>query len=252
MQVQIVIVFIVLTLIYYVLGFAKSKLLFHPYTPVTVTPNVPFEDFNVFHSEDFTQNVNKIHGWRVGNDQSKPTIFMCHGNAGSISNRVPFIEAAYNRGFNVIVFDYRCYGNSNGCYPTEQGLYEDAMRVWDFCNPKNCIIYGESIGASVATKLTSVINEPKALVLQSGFSAVEDLLFPPFSWVCPEFKTKEFIKNVKCPVLILHSKNDGMIPFSHAEMVYNSANEPKNLVEISGTHNNPNYRQILDEIKTKI
>ena len=237
---KVVIVFIVLTFIYYALEFAKSKLIFHPYTPVTDTPNVPFEDFNVFHSD------NKIHGWRVGNDQSKPTIFMCHGNAGSISNRIPFIETAYKNGFNIIVFDYRCYGNSVGCYPTEKGLYEDAMRVWSFCNPKNCIIYGESIGASVATKLTSVVNDkPRALVLQSGFSAVEDFLVPPFSWVCPEFKTKEFIKNVNCPVLILHSKNDGMIPYTHAEMIYNSANEPKKLVEISGTHNNPDYKQII-------
>ena len=221
----------------YLLDFIKRSLYFHPGTPVTEVPDVPYAEFT----------VDGIHGWRTKGNGNL-TIFMCHGNAGSISNRIPFIHEAHKNGYSVVVFDYRQYGKSTGGSPSEKGLYDDAKKVWKHVGLEshNCIVYGESIGTAVATRLVVDLNlRPRALVLQSGFSSIKDFLPNFIKPLCPEFNTKKIINRVKCPVIIFHSELDGFIPFEHAEILYKNALNPKKLIKIRGDHNNPSFDDIF-------
>jgi fermentation-respiration switch protein FrsA (DUF1100 family) len=45
------------------------------------------------------------------------------------------------------------------------------------------------------------------------------------------------IRKVQCPVLIVHSSKDEIVPFSHGRKLFDAANDPRVFLEISGSHN---------------
>ena len=55
------------------------------------------------------------------------------------------------------------------------------------------------------------------------------------TWI--DYNTFERIPEICCPILVIHSKKDKLIPFSHGRKLYEEANEPKEFLEISGGHN---------------
>ena len=82
-----------------------------------------------------------------------------------------------------------------------------------------------------------------ALILESSFTSVPDIaqeLYPwlPARWLSRlDHATREFVRDVACPVLVIHSRDDEIIPFHHAEAIFASANEPRTLLTLRGTHN---------------
>ena len=79
--------------------------------------------------------------------------------------------------------------------------------------------------------------------MESSFTSVPDIaqdLYPwlPARWLSRlSHATRDFIRDVRCPVLIVHSRDDEIIPFRHGEAIFASANEPRTLLAIRGTHN---------------
>ena len=51
------------------------------------------------------------------------------------------------------------------------------------------------------------------------------------------YDTLEKLPRVKTPVLVMHSRNDTLIRFHHAERNFAAANEPKLFWETNGDHN---------------
>ena len=47
------------------------------------------------------------------------------------------------------------------------------------------------------------------------------------------------LPRLKIPVLVMHSRRDGLIGFHHAERNFAAANEPKLFYEVHGEHNDP-------------
>ena len=66
-----------------------------------------------------------------------------------------------------------------------------------------------------------------------------------------DFYTASHVRRVACPVLVLHSPDDEIIPFRLGEKVYQAANEPKSFMKMKGDHNNgfllsqPDYERAL-------
>jgi len=85
--------------------------------------------------------------------------------------------------------------------------------------------------------------EPLALIVESSFTSVPDIaqdLYPwlPARWMSRlSHATRDYIQDVRCPVLVVHSRDDEIIPFRHGEAVFASANEPRTLLAIRGSHN---------------
>ena len=52
------------------------------------------------------------------------------------------------------------------------------------------------------------------------------------------YETLNKLKNISCPIVIVHSRNDEVIPFSHAEINFERANQPKKFIELRGGHGN--------------
>ena len=150
-------------------------------------------------------------------------------------------------GINCFIFDYRGYGNSQG-QPTEEGTYKDARAAYTWLtetknvSPDNIIIFGRSLGACISAQLASKVKS-RALVLESAFTSYLDIgkkFYPymPVRWFARfTYNTSEYVKNVQCPVMISHSRTDEIVPFEFGLELYQTANEPKEFVEIFGSHN---------------
>jgi uncharacterized protein len=207
----------------------------------------PFEDV-VFSASDGV----KLNGWffpaNTGSSKGHLAVLVCHGNAGNISHRLDLCKALLETGVSVFLFDYRGYGRSSG-RPSEEGTYLDAEAAHRWLQQKGCaatniIAYGESLGGGIASELA--LRAPvAALVLQSTFSCMPDIgaeLFPwlPVRRICTiKYDTCTKLPRLKVPVLIMHSRIDGLIGFHHAEKNFSLANEPKLLCELTGDHNDP-------------
>jgi fermentation-respiration switch protein FrsA (DUF1100 family) len=170
-----------------------------------------------------------------------------HGNAGNISHRLDSIRQFQALGLSVLIIDYRGYGQSEG-RTTESGIYRDADAAWRYLIENrgmvanDIVIFGRSLGASVASRLAAQ-TQPLALIVESSFTSVPDIaqdLYPwlPVHWLSRlSHATREYVRDVHCPVLVVHSRDDEIIPFHHGETIFASANEPRTLLAIRGTHN---------------
>lgn len=188
----------------------------------------------------------RIHGWFVPGESTR-TLLYFHGNAGNISHRLHSIRQFHDLGLSVFIVDYRGYGQSEGS-PGEDGLYRDAAAAWQYLTevrgiPRaNIVVFGRSLGGSVASWLAAE-QSPGALILDSSFTSVPDVGQEAYPWLpvklLSRFRhaTVEHVTKANCPVLIVHSQDDEIIPFHHGEAIFSAANEPKVFLALRGGHN---------------
>lgn len=191
-----------------------------------------------------------LHGWFFPAATHSPrrdlVVLHCHGNGGNVSHRLEVAGALFETGVNVLLFDYRGYGRSGG-RPSEAGTYLDAQAAHAWLVGRgfagtNIIAFGESLGGGVAAELA--LREPlAALVLQSTFTSIPDIgaeLFPflPVRWLARiRYDTLAKLPRIAVPVVVLHGRQDTLVPFAHAVRNFAAAREPKRLAEIAGDHN---------------
>ncbi|MDD5011750.1 MAG: alpha/beta hydrolase, partial [Phycisphaerae bacterium] len=178
-----------------------------------------------------------LSAWYIPAKNAEFTILFCHGNGGSMMHRLDTLNIFYEIGVNCLIFDYRGYGNSQG-KPSEQGVYTDARTAYDWLinekkiSPENIILFGRSIGGSVAANLANNV-KVKGVILESCFTSYADIgrKFYPYMPVKLlakyRFNTFEYVKKLKCPILVIHSRSDEIIPFELGLRLYEqAANEP--------------------------
>jgi uncharacterized protein len=198
-----------------------------------------------------TRDGVRINGWfypaSLRSSRSHLVLLLLHGNAGNITHRLDCYQLWLELGVNVFALDYRGFGLSQG-RPSEDGTYLDAAAACAWLvargfQPGQIVALGESLGGGVASEL--VLNAGLGgLVLQSSFTNIPDLgaeLYPwlPVRWLAKtRYDTLSRLPGIHCPVLIMHSRTDTLIPFHHAERNFAAANNPKTLWEIRGDHDN--------------
>ena len=188
----------------------------------------------------------RIHGWYVPGESERVLLYF-HGNAGNISHRLYSIREFHDIGLSVFIIDYRGYGESAG-KPTEQGLYRDGEAAWRYLvdergvPPGNIVLFGRSLGGSVAAWLAAR-EVPGGLIVESSFTSVPDIGQDAYPWLPVrllsrfQHATRDDVARTTCPVLVVHSRDDEIIPFHHGEAIFEAANEPKRFLEIRGGHN---------------
>jgi fermentation-respiration switch protein FrsA (DUF1100 family) len=175
-------------------------------------------------------------------------LLICHGNAGNLSEfgRPAHYAGLRQLGLNLLAFDYRGYGESEGT-PTEAGLYRDAQAAYRYLreelavSPERIILFGHSLGSAVAVDLASRV--PAAgLILEGALTSVVERgqeLYPfiPVRWIAgSRFASIEKIASVAAPKLFLHAAGDEVIPLAHGRRLYQAAPPPKTFVELRGGH----------------
>lgn len=194
-----------------------------------------------------TSDNETLHGWYVPAVDSDGVVLFLHGNAGNISHRLDSIEIFHQLGLDVLIIDYRGYGQSSGS-PGERGTYTDAQTAWGYLvdergfAPGKVVVFGRSLGGAVAAWLAARTT-PAAVILESCFTSGPDMaarLYPflPARLITRiKYPVKEYVTQVSSPLLVVHSREDEIIPFDMGEAVFAAAPEPKEMLEISGDHN---------------
>jgi hypothetical protein len=185
----------------------------------------------------------EISSMYLPNPQATYTILFSHGNAEDLGTLAAELESMRALGFSVFAFDYHGYGTSGG-KATEQNAYEDIDAAYDYLTqvlktpPDRIIAHGRSLGGAVAIDLAS--KKPLGgLIVESSFVSAFRVVtgYPVFPF--DKFRNMDKIKQVRCPVLIIHGRQDEVIPFWHGERLLELANEPKRNYWVDGAgHNN--------------
>jgi fermentation-respiration switch protein FrsA (DUF1100 family) len=193
----------------------------------------------------------RLHGWLFTADARGPYLLWCHGNAGNISHRLENIALLLAEGINVFIFDYRGYGKSQGTL-SEQGFYRDTQAAWKClleegpASPSRVILFGRSLGCAMASDL-AVRVKAAGLILESGFPHLGAMARYHYPFVISEkFLSRRYdvlsrIGRVKMPVLVVHGKQDSIVPISLGRRLFQAAPEPKSFYEIPGADHNDTY-----------
>jgi fermentation-respiration switch protein FrsA (DUF1100 family) len=235
-----------------VLRWFEQSQIYHPRAAWDFEPGElgrPYEDFFLTASDGV-----KLSAWYFPADKTAKrkdwAITVCHGNGGNISHRLQLTTLLLKLGVNVLQFDYRGYGRSGGKL-SEEGTYLDAQASYHWLREqkfaeRRIVAFGESLGGAVACELASR-EIMGGLVLQSTFTSIAQMGAELFPWlpVRPllsiKYDTVKTLPSVHVPVMVMHSKDDGLIRYSHAEKNFAAANEPKMFWEIRGGHNECQY-----------
>ena len=170
--------------------------------------------------------------------QERPLVIVFPGNAGNRMMREYLLHALGSVGADAMIFDYRGYGDNAG-KPSEANMVRDARAIWKFATeelkvaPGRIVLYGESLGGGVATRLASDLCsegiEPGGLILQATFNSLVDAgghHFPylPVSLVLIDrFPSDQRIAKVTCPVLQIHGEKDSIVPLRLGQKLFDAA-----------------------------
>jgi hypothetical protein len=228
------------------LRWLESLMTFRPERMTAQERKSPAEGAEIvwFNSADGT----RLNGWFF-ESRLKPataTIIFFHGNGGNLTNVGWMGQRFARHGFNVLLFDYRGYGASEGVAAAEAELYGDGDAAVAFVTnkgirPEQIILYGQSLGTAVVSDVASR-GRFGAVVLESGFSSASSLAASALPWLPRwlhflgknRFESARKLANVRSPILIAHGDPDGTIPTAEAHLLFASANEPKKLLIVPG------------------
>ncbi len=204
-----------------------------------------------------------LHAWRVTRAAPRPdegpapwALLWFHGNAGNVTNRLPMARdlirglEALGEPVDVFLPDYRGYGKSPGT-PSEAGLYEDALASWAYVTealgvpPARVVVLGKSLGGGPAAELATRVT-PGGLILQSTFTSIPDMaarVLPivPRGLVRTQFATIDKVGRVACPLLVVHSPQDEVIPYAMGRALFDAAPGPKQFHEVTGAGHNETW-----------
>jgi fermentation-respiration switch protein FrsA (DUF1100 family) len=180
----------------------------------------------------------RLSAWYIPSQSSEGTVLVCHGNARNMSGDLDVIKMFNSFGYNVLIMDYRGFGKSKGS-PDEEGTYRDAQAAWDWLiktkgeSPGRVVICGRSLGGAIPAR---------ALMIEAAFTSLPEVgqeIYPyfPVKFLSRfHYDTLNKLKRVDCPVLVVHSRDDKLVPFRHAERLYEAVQGKKTLLEIGGPH----------------
>jgi fermentation-respiration switch protein FrsA (DUF1100 family) len=244
----------------------ERAMIWHPTRALEATPaqiGLAYEDVT-FAAEDGC----RLHGWFAPHPAARATVLFFHGNAGNISHRLGSLAQFHALRVNVFTVDYRGYGRSGGTI-SEAGSYRDAAAAYRWLRESRgipagrIVLFGGSLGAALAVDVAA--REPAAgLIVESGFTSTRDMgrmlypWFPVWLLVPSRYGSLAKMPRVQAPVLVLHSRDDRLVPYAHGERLHEAAPGPKTLFTMRGGHNSgpeetgPAYDRALDAFITEV
>jgi uncharacterized protein len=190
-----------------------------------------------------TADDEKIILWYAPAKAGMPSILYFHGNAGEIGDRPLRFNYYHSRGFGVAYVSYRGYGGSTGA-PTEAGLITDAKTAYDWLiakgiAPQNIVLLGESLGSGIAVQIAAQ-KQVGAVALNAPYTSTADVAARIYWWLPvrllmkDQYKSIDFIADVKAPLLVVHGDQDILVPLEFGMRLFAAANEPKEIKIIQG------------------
>ena len=228
----------------------------------------------------------RLTGWFLPAARPWLALLYSHGNAGDIRDWVhaapPFLEV----GISLLIWDYRGFGRSAG-RPTEEGLFQDGAAAWAWLRDRVAAdglpvaMLGKSLGSAVAIRsaaqLSGTPDGPAALVLDSAFTSMREIitrLAPMVPWeqaVDPAatdaptlgsaiprlFESLDVVPQIQCPTLVLHGGRDTLVPLEQGQRIYEALPLSKRMKVIPDAGHNdisiyPDYMTAITEFLREV
>ena len=245
------------------LWWRQSRYVFFPVRELTTTPERLNLEFEEVWLPAASGNGEQIHGWWIPTQAPTRlgTLIYLHGNGENVSANLGLAYRFQRLGFSVFLFDYRGYGLSQGPFPSEERLYEDAETAWQYVTqtqqipPQQIYLFGHSLGGAIAIELATRKPEAAGLIVQSSFTSVPDMaqrtlyakLFPVDLLLHERFDSAKKVANLQMPVFFIHGLADDSVPPEMSQSLYQAAVEPKQLWLVPDAMHN-NVAEIADEV----
>lgn len=216
-----------------------------------------------------TANQKRLTGWLIPSDRpgNAPAIVILHGWGGNSEKMLPLARPFYNAGFSLLLIDARCHGSSDeDCFPSLPLFAEDLDHAIDWLRQQpaidvqNIAVLGHSVGAGAALLCASRRDDLQAVVSVSSFAHPEWVIrrhlesknvpYHPFGWYALRYLEKvvgcsfddmapeKSIIGVRCPVLLVHGKQDETVPVGDAHRIYSKGKPDQvGLWIVDGDHN---------------
>lgn len=254
-----------------ILSCGCTRPLFYPDKEIKITPKdigIKYEEISIETPENEI-----INAWFLPSEtkeKSKYVIFF-HGNAGNLSSHLQSFYWLPKEGFNVLAFDYRGFGKSTGS-PSVNGSIKDSLAVIKYLENKiskndKISVIGQSIGGAISitavSKWQKVNNKSKIKnhIIISSFPSYRKIAREKLSelWLTKIFayplsfiisdslSPQHFINEHNVPVLILHSKNDRIVPIEHGRNLFKKFKNKKEFIE----NNLPDHNSPINTEETK-
>jgi uncharacterized protein len=217
----------------------------------------PVEEGLRFESVNFSaENGPRLHGWFFpAEGDARGTVLHLHGNAGNITGH--FLHTAWlpAEGWNVLCFDYRGYGQSDGKV-TRAGTVADAHAALDYLlkrpdvDPQRVVVFGQSLGAAIGVVLTAERQEIRGLAIDGCFDSYRHIVawhvrrnpllmaiawWYPATFVPRAYDPINYVARISPrPLFIMQGTADCIVNPAMAQRLYDAAKEPKELWMVEG------------------
>jgi len=246
-----------------------ANALLHPQRrPMTRQPDRPF-DAVVFEGEGV-----KLKGWWFHAPNKRGTVIFLHGLSDNRGNGVGVADHFLDRGYDVIEYDSRAHGESEGDACT-YGFYEkqDLRRVLDRIEAKPIAVMGVSLGAGIALQAAAEDRRIVGVVAVSSFSDLRTAGRERAPWFASKGNLAEAFAIaekegkfraddvspmaaaalIKVPTLVIHGEKDDETPAAHSDRIFAALHEPKRLIMVPNAgHNHVLNADVWREIDTWI
>ena len=172
----------------------------------------------------------------------KGVVLYLHGNAENLASAEAVAERFIQRGYAVVLLDYRGYGKSTGSITNEATLHQDAQAVYAYVQQHyredQIVVYGQSLGTGLAVRLAAT-TAPRMLILESPYLSMQDLVaqkqpYIPLLLLKYPLRSDEWLGKVRCPLYLFHGTDDWLIPHNSSERLQHYSTVPTQLISIAG------------------
>ena len=198
-----------------------------------------------------------LHAWWMPAQRTSPKVVLYfHGNDGNVSTSIAETALLRELGPSLLVVDYRGYGTSDGAFPSEDTMYEDAEAALGFVvhrlgeKPRDVYLYGQSLGAAVAIELAVRHPEVGGLVVENGFTSIYEMarlnplyaIYPVGLVLNQRFDSIDKVSRLRMPVLYIHGTRDRIVPFAMGDALFEHSGGKKRFIAVPGGEHMDNAR----------
>jgi pimeloyl-ACP methyl ester carboxylesterase len=197
-------------------------------------------------------SLQHLHGWWIPAIAPETGVLLyLHGNGFNIGANLSHAARFHQLGFSVLLMDYRGYGRSEGEFPHEAQVYEDAETMWHYLvetrqiSPDRIIVYGHSLGGAIAIDLAARHPQLAGLIVDGSFTSMRHMValspmlrFFPIDWLLTQqFNSLEKIRMLQIPILFIHGTADAKVPASMSQTLHEAAPQSQLYLVPDAGHN---------------
>lgn len=215
------------------LGTACNGLFYYPTSEILAHPRDQGREFDAFSVA--AGDGTKLSGWALHHTgAARGVVLHFHGNAENMSTHMDFSDWLTEHGYDVLVFDYRGYGTSEG-KPSRQGLLLDGIAMAryadDYARSRNLglFVLAQSLGGAVSIPALAEVKPERlrGVVVEGSFASYRGIARDSLSrtwwglalqWplgflVSDDASPVDRVGELTVPLLFLHAKDDDVVPY---------------------------------------